>query len=140
VCALLMLVLLAMQFLPYWTYGEEGTLQASIGQYVWFPGEYKELDTHLGEQLGKGYDITQMVTGPILVLVLSAVGAVLCLVKAGARATALLPMGCGAAGIVTYACTAALRLGSLWWVHLLLAAAILVCGAVTMHGGAQKKN
>lgn len=132
VCALLMLAVLALQFAPYWHYGEAGEMSASIGQYVWFPTDYKDLDSHIAQQVGGDYSINQMVLTPIVLLVLSAAGAVLGLMKPGAKATAIVPTVCSLAGVWGYLTSPALKLGSTWGGHLAVCVLLLACGAVTL--------
>ena len=50
VCAVLMLAVLVLQFTPYWHIGEgEEQQNVSIGAYVWFPTDHKEVDTYMKE-------------------------------------------------------------------------------------------
>lgn len=126
VCAVLMIVLLVVQFTPFWHYGEAGE-SCSISSYVWFPSDHKELETWLGEQDG-AHDLNSFVGMPILILVLSAAGAVICLIKPDKGASALLPAVCGAAGMIGYLTTPALKLGAGWAWHLLICVALLALG------------
>ena len=52
ICVVLMLVILIFQFMPFWHYtDDEETFDTSIQSYVWFPGEYRELDDYLEEYM-----------------------------------------------------------------------------------------
>lgn len=130
ICALLMIVLLVMQFTPFWHYGEAGE-SCSISGYVWFPSDQKDLESWLGTQ-ADGHDLNSFVGMPILVLVLSAVGAVLCLIKPDKGMTTLLPTLCGAVGGIAYLTTPALKLGSGWAWHLLICIALLALGVCSL--------
>lgn len=126
ICALLLMILLVMQFTPYWQYGEAGE-SCSIGSYVWFPSDHKDVETWLNGQI-EDFDLNGFVGMPVLLLALSAVGAVLCLIKPDKGWTALLPTLCGAAGTIAYLTDAALKLGSGWAWHLLICIVLLALG------------
>ena len=125
-CAVLMTVLLVLQFTPFWHYGEAGE-SCSISGYVWFPSDQKALETWLGAQ-AEGHDLNSFVGMPILVLLLSAVGAVICPVKPEHVLTPVLPAACGLAGTIAYLTTPALKLGAGWTWHLLICMVLLVLG------------
>jgi len=130
ICALLMIVLLVMQFVPFWHFGEAGE-SCSISSYVWFPSDYKDLESWLDTQ-AEGHDLNSFVGMPILVLVLSAVGAALCLIKPDKGMTTLLPALCGAAGTWAYLTTPALKLGAGWAWHLRICIALLALGIYSL--------
>lgn len=126
VSALLMVILLVLQFTPFWNYGEAGE-SCSISSYIWFPSDHKDLESWLGTN-AEGHDLNSFVWLPILVLVLSALGAVFCVTKPDAGATSLLPAGCGIAGIIAYLTEPALKLGAGWMGHLVICIVLLVLG------------
>jgi len=131
ICAALMFVLLICQFTPFWTVAETGET-VSVSGYVWMPTEHGDLDKQLSAQLGDGYSLNGVVGAPILMLVLSAAGTILCIVKANSPFTALLPAACGLSGLIGILCTPALRLGSGWVLQLILCAAMLTVAAVQL--------
>ena len=126
ICAVLMAILLFLQFAPFWHYGEAGET-CSISSYVWFPGDHKALENWLISQ-ADGHDLNSFVGMPILILVLSAIGTVICLLKPDKSLTPVLPVGCGLAGVIGYLGTPALRLGAGWVWHLLICVALLGLG------------
>ncbi len=89
-CAVLMAVLLALQFVPFWTVEDT---QVSIGGYVWFPSDHKDLESQFSAQF-EDYTINDTIVMPILILVLAAVGIVLSIVKVNSPLCALLPAAC----------------------------------------------
>ena len=127
-CAVLMAILLFLQFTPFWHYGEAGET-CSISSYIWFPSEHKEVDSWLTSQ-AEGHDLNSFVAMPILTLVLSAVGMIFCLMKAKNGWTALFSAACGTVGILTYLISPALRLGNGWAWHLLLCIVLTALGVV----------
>lgn len=134
-CAVLALALLILQFTPFWHFEGEDEQSSSIQSYVWFPDSHKELDGYLSDEIGANYTINDVVTMPALVLVLGAVGIVLCLVKSDKWPVSLLPAACGAVGVWGYLTGAAFRLGSGWGLHLALCIALLVIGALSVVSG-----
>ena len=72
VCAVLLLVLLVTQFLPFWACdckdcnGED----ISISEYVWFPDEHKKgLTQTLKDTYDKDFELNDLVLTPIVILV-----------------------------------------------------------------------
>lgn len=130
ICAVLMVVLLVLQFTPFWHYGEAGEA-CSISDYVWFPTDHKDVESWIAGQV-EGHTLNGFVAMPILVLVLSAVGAVLCMVKLDNGWMALLPTACGAVGSVAYLMDAALKLGAGWMWHLVICIALLALGILNL--------
>lgn len=130
-CMGMMLMLLVLQFAPFWTYGEAGDMTASISRYVWMPTQVKELETSLQATLGSDFDVSQMVLCPIIVLVGAAAGAVLCLIKQDSIITPVVAVVTGLGGMIGYLSQPALRMGIGWGVHLALCIMILLTGALT---------
>lgn len=131
VSAALMLVLLFLQFVPFWTYGETGET-ASISQYIWFPTDFGEVEKYIAASLGKDFSINQILGSAILILVLSAAGFVLCLAKADRPLAGLMPAACGLTGVIGYLTSPAMRLGTGWVLHLLVCAGMLAMGICTL--------
>lgn len=129
-CAVLMAILLVMQFTPFWQYGETGE-SSSISAYVWFPNDNGDVESWLESQI-EDFNINDVILTPILVLLLGGLGVVICLLKRDSRMAALLPTACGAAGAVGYLGNAALRLGNGWAFHLLLCIAIAAAGVLCL--------
>lgn len=141
-CALLMILVFVMLFLPFWHFTTtEKVKQAdgtrvevevendiSINSYVWFPEDNKALRNELKTltESKKAINVTETVTQPILMLVLSFVGTGLCLIKPKAKITPVLPILLGAAGIWCFAAEPIYRFGS-HWVPLLVCCVLAMC-------------
>lgn len=139
--ALVLAAILVCQFTPYWTYPtEEGEASASISNYIWFPTENKAVDSYITGNVSAGYHINQLVVPVILVLLLSAAGLVLCLFKHTNAWTALLPLGCGLAGLYGFLCQEAFKLGTAWSLHVLLYAAAAILGALALYFAHRKEK
>lgn len=135
VCAVLMVILLVLQFMPFWTYGEEEAMTSSIQGYIWFPTEKGDLENYLQAQTSPEFTINDILVMPIVVLVAGAVGVVLCLIKPDNMLVSLLPAACGLVGIWGYLSKAAFRLGANWQLHLVLCIAILAAAAISLLSG-----
>lgn len=132
--AALLAVILICQFTPFWTYTtDDGNASVSISSYIWFPTENKALDTYIFNGVGDGYDINQLVPPAVLVLILAAVGVVMCLFKSGNLWTSLLPLGCGLAGLWGFLFKAGFKLGTSWGIHVILYAAALIVGVLALY-------
>lgn len=130
VCGVLMALLLALQFTPFWYYGEAGE-SCSISGYVWFPTDQKALESWLTSQT-EAHNLNSFVVGPILTLLLSAVGAVVCLFAPHKGATPFVPAVCGLTGMIGYMTTPALKLGTGWIWHFLICIALLMLGVYSL--------
>lgn len=134
VCAVLMLAVLVLQFTPYWHIGEgEEQQEVSIGAYVWFPTDHKEVDAYMKEQVSSDFNISGVVGVHTLVLVLSAAGLVLCLIKPAMPVSPVLVIGSSVSGLVGCLGMKAFQLGSTWAVLLILFIAALVMGGLTLY-------
>lgn len=131
ICAVLMLVLLVLQFMPFWTYGDPAT-SVSIQGYIWFPGDHTGLSKAFTESVSADYSINDVLLMPILTLMMGAVGIVLCLIQSDNPFVSLLPAACGLAGTWGYLTGAAFHLGSGWVFHLILCIALLALGLISL--------
>ena len=134
VCAVLMLAVLVLQFTPFWHVGEgEEQQDVSIGAYVWFPSDHKEVDAYMKEQVSSDYNISGVVGVHALVLVLAVAGLALCLVKPNMPVSPVAVVGCGLSGLVGCLGMKAFQLGSTWLWLLILFIAALVMGGLTLY-------
>jgi len=146
--ALLMILVFVMMFMPFWHFtSTEKVKQAdgtrvevevendiSMNSYVWFPEDNKALRNELKTltESKKAIDVTSTVLQPILMFVLSIVGAGLCVIKPTGKITPVLPILLGIAGIWCFAAQPIYRLGSLWVPMLVCCILALCCGAFAL--------
>lgn len=133
VCAVLMLVLLITQFLPFWECPqcEDGT--ASISDYVWFPHHHEGITKGIMKDLyGKKFEVAQVVLTPLVILVSSVLTIFLCVKNAHKPLYAIIPAIGGAFGVVGYLTTPGLQAGANWVLHMALSAVVLVCALVVL--------
>lgn len=124
----LMLGLLVLQFVPYWSFGEDAS--GSIGGYIWLPSSHKGVNNALKAEFGKDYRINQYLVAPIALLVSAAVGIVFSILKCGKIGSFLLPLICGISGVVTYFTYEPYKLGLNWIIHASLSIVVLAVAVI----------
>lgn len=129
-CALVMAAMLVCQFTPYWHFGEGNAQSVSISSYVWFPDNCTALNAYL-KTVEEGHMVNNIVMIAVPVLLLCAIGTVLCLLRSDSLLTLLFPVVAGLVGVIGYPLTASLRAGS-WGLHVVLCAAMLAMGLYGM--------
>lgn len=125
ICAVLMLILLVLQFSPFWYHTEGST---SIQGYVWFPTDNTAVDSIMKENVSSDFQVGDIIGMPIAVLLLGAAGVVCCIWKNTNILVTLLPIGCGLVGMFGYLGNAAFRLGANWGLHLIVCIAMVAVG------------
>ena len=138
VCAAIMLAILVMMFVPYWSYTgrNEDTFApedrtVSINGYLWFPSDHSELETAFNEgNTGDDIDANKIAFPIGMQILFAGFGIALCLWKPKVTAVGALPIATGLFGIYGYAFVSALRMTSpaLWIINLVLSVAALVGG------------
>ena len=124
--AVVILALLVMQFLPFWTTEKE---TVSINDYLWMPNEHKSVTKLFKAELDdKKFDPIKIVLWPVLTLVLGVAGIILCFIKKDTLLPYLMTILCGLAGMLTYLTNPVYQWGANWIVHLIVAIVVLVAG------------
>lgn len=134
-CAVVMLLLVVLLFVPFWNTGEE---TVSINSYVWMPSEQKGLESYFADALGEKPDINEVVTAPVFLLLLGVLGAPLCIIMGQSTFGSLLGIPFGIVGIWGYATCPVLQLGALWELHLALCIAALALSLGALISGLRK--
>lgn len=128
-CILLMGVLLVLHFMPFWSYDGMST---SIQSYIWFPADHAPLDAYIAGQVGGEYSINSILLMPIIVLVATVIGIVLCISMSDNILVGLVPLGCGIVGVWGYLTKGAFQLGTNWVLHLVVCIAMIAVAALRM--------
>lgn len=124
--AVLILGLLVMQFLPFWTTEKE---TVSINGYLWMPNEHKSVTKLFKAELDdKKFDPIKIVLWPVLTLLLGVAGIVLCILKRGELLPCLMTLLCGVTGVLTYFTNPVYQMGANWTIHVVVACVVLVAG------------
>ena len=137
VCAGLTLILLVLQFTPFWNYNGQ---TASINGFVWLNPQGPEINSWFASQLGAAVNVNSVVITSVLVLLLGAAGVVLCIMKSDIGLMALLPAAASLSGIYAFALKPVFRLGSTWIIQLVLCIAILAVAIFTVVNSLKKEQ
>lgn len=129
VCAFLMVVLIVLQFVPFW---ELDGQRVSICGYIWLPLDYAELTAHFTEAVNPDFTVDSLVLSSLLQLVVPATGIALFLYN---RESVIVPYCTAAAGLVgvwPFLSKSVFRLGMNWQIHFTFATALLVAAVITL--------
>lgn len=122
---MLVLVLLVglLMCLPFWHYDDQ---KVSMNGYVWWPYEHASIEAYFQETLGHKTDINSIVRMPALMFLPGLAGVILCLFQRNARWQMIATIPFGLLGVIGFLSSDALRLGSTWWLMLILCIGIAV--------------
>ena len=126
-CAILMLTVLILQYIPYWTYSDGS---ASIADYVWWPEHHKALTKEFRNDFGRDYAVQQIVLMPVTILVTTILGVVVCVLKPGKIGAFILPLITGAMGLYGFLTVPVFSLGSTYIVQIVASAVLLVVAII----------
>ena len=125
------LVLLALQFLPFWscfrclTCGDGDVI--SIFEYVWFAKNHSEgLTSILQNFYFADFKAIDVVGTAVLVQLCSIGALILCMIRPTKSSTAVLPLIAGISAIIGYL-DPVYQLGQNWMIHLIFSAITLLC-------------
>ena len=132
ICAILMGVMLILQFVPFW---ESTDGSVSINSFVWLSYAHGDLERSLAAAVGEGFSLNKLVVAPIFQTVTALVGIIVCLKWNDSSLSSLLPAACGVLGICGYLMIPAMQLGNMRILHLLVSAVMLVAAVVSIAVG-----
>lgn len=128
-CALLMAMLIVLQFVPFW---ELDGQSVSISGYIWFPLDHAELTAHFTEAINPDFKVDSLVLSSLLQLVVPAVGIVLFLYNRESIFVTCCTAAAGLGGIWSFLSKPAFRLGMNWQIHCAFAIALLVAALISV--------
>lgn len=131
ICMALMLVVLILQFVPFWSANGKGI---SISSYIWFPID-NETNIALGDSFKAtfaDYNINSIVLVAVGQLVAGVIGVVLSVVKRNNPFIAIAPIICGIFGVWAFIAKPVYRLGTAWGLHLAVDIILLVVAIYTL--------
>ncbi len=118
VCGIIALVLLAMQFIPFWSLpGCDScglSKSYSISKFVWLKASDKEMLRFLESKVGESVNVNLMAASSAIMILCLIAGAYLCLKKSESGHFAAIPAIAGIAGILTVSLNPAFRTGKDW--------------------------
>ena len=153
-CAVLVLILLVMQFMPFWLCSdckehEDVDKMVSVAEYTWFPEKHKPItkgmtDVYLevyGEDYtdenGKKYTfaVDDIVTPIAIVFFGCIVSAALCYAFSNEAIVAVIPLVVGVVGSYGYLAYPAMKAGAGWMLHLIVALLVVMAALLTLGYG-----
>lgn len=127
ICVILMLGVLILQYVPYWSCSDDGS---SIADYVWWPDQHKKLTNEFRSILGRDYEVQQMVLMPVTVFIACILGITLSIIKPGKIGTFIFPFIAGAMGLYGFLVAPVFSLGSIYVVQIIASATLLVASII----------
>lgn len=129
VCAVLVLALLVLQFLPgYWTCQktkpeEDGTYKTeapSLQLYMWAPSEFSTLEKNFDKQFGDELIMNDVVMMPVIALVFGVLCILFSVIRSQKSWVAIFPAFVGGFGVYGYLCYPIFQMNNMWVIHLML--------------------
>lgn len=155
ICCALLLVLLVLQFLPgFWTCqkstpdvdGNFPTESASLQEYIWTPSEFLYFENYFEKQLGKNFELNQVILMPVVTLVCGVLGILTGLIRHSKAWPGVFSVLAGLVGIYGYLTQPMFQMGPNWQLHLgvcfgisAVSAVLLVVNAVQKFGALKKE-
>ena len=142
-CVLLALVTIGLQFLPCWDMGsEEGVL--SIADVLWLPYKHAGIDAYFESFIAvdrtvNPFVINQVILFPVLIFAMAIISFVLCFTMKGKGYTFAV-LACGLLTVVGYLVRPELQMGSMWYVHIIPGALMLIVAVLEFVGIFDKKE
>ena len=131
-CLALMLVLLVLQFAPFWSVDGVGV---SIGKYMWLPlnaDECTALTQQLSTQIA-GFEINSFVGTGLILQICFLFGPLLCLTSSDSPVSTIFPIIGSVTGLYSFLAVPVLRLGSTCMLQVLLCLALLVAAGFSLY-------
>ena len=128
VCALLILVLLVTQFLPFWHYGEPDKT-VSISSFVWLLTDHDAVSGSLSEAMGETVTVNTVFAPAVLMLCFGVVSLAMILWKTDSGLVTAIPLLTALVGFWQYLGKRVYRLGNGWVLHLTLCVVLAAVSA-----------
>ena len=130
VCAILMVVLLIIQFTPFW---ELDGQQISIGGYIWFPTDHEDLTAHFREVVAPDFKVDSLVFSSLIQLLLPAAGIGLLIYNRESLYIPVCAAVCGAGTLCSFLFKTAFQQGVQWYLYPVLAVILLIAAIVSVY-------
>ena len=156
ICAALLVLLIGMQFIPYWSSGE-GTL--SIAHQVWLPNnsDKASMSTWLVEEVSQTTDkfaqeakeqkskenivISNAIAHPAAAMLLLGIfGTIFCILKSKVSWMSIFALACGIIGLYAFCFNPAYALGSTRILYIIVSAVITLVALLNLVLGVIKKK
>ena len=123
----LMIVIAAVQFLPYWQLEDEAV---SINSYVWFPNDHKDVGKYIKAEVGEEVNIYSIIPAPVVTLLFAVLGIAALAKYPKLPLSAVCGVVVGIVGLWNYLTCPAYALGASQTLHLVLFAVVLAVNAL----------
>lgn len=123
VCAVLMLAVLVLQYMPYWSFDTDSS---SIADYLWWPDHHKALTKELRGILGRDFEVRLIAPMPLIVLLAGILGMIVCVWKPGKVGSFIFPLIAGATAVIGFLTVPAFSLGSTYIVQIVVSALLII--------------
>lgn len=134
ICAVLLLAMVAVLFLPTWTLEGE---TFSLASYIGFPSEKSDLLKNFNDTLELGLKrteipslINEVITVPVCVILLAAVGILTAILSQKTPVSAMVTLLTGALGLIGYGTNPFIALGSSYTTLLIVSGVAAAAGLV----------
>lgn len=123
----LMIVIAAAQFLPYWQLEEEAV---SVNSYVWFPNDHKDVGKYIKAEVGEEVNIYSIIPAPVVTLLFAVLGIAAFAKYPKLPLSAVCGVVVGIVGLWNYLTCPAYALGASQTLHLVLFGVVLAVNAL----------
>jgi len=123
----LMIVIAAVQFLPYWQLEEEAV---SVNSYVWFPNDHKDVGKYIKAEVGEEVNIYSIIPAPVVTLLFAVLGIAAFAKYPKLPLSAVCGVVVGIVGLWNYLTCPAYALGASQTLHLVLFGVVLAVNAL----------
>ena len=126
----LMLVIIVLQFLPFWNIDGKSI---SVASYVWWPEKNAELTTFMRTELGNPqFDVRNILNQAFFQLVSAGFGIFWYLTKKDSPMIAVVPFICAILGITAYLFNPPYRYGGNWILQLVINVVLLALAVIKL--------
>lgn len=136
ICVVLLLAVIAAQlFMPGYSYvDKDETVDVTLGEYVWFPKDHRDLTKDFQKEFGKNFKIDE-VSYPHLYIVLVACFGIVFLIKShGNKFMSLFAVAVGAMCCIYMLTVPAFQIYESAWASIVLGALLLVFSLTSLLG------
>ena len=123
----LMIIIAAVQFLPYWQLEEEAV---SVNSYVWFPNDHKDVGKYIKAEVGEEVNIYSIIPAPGVTLLFAVLGIAAFAKYPKLPLSAVCGVVVGIVGLWNYLTCPAYALGASQTLHLVLFGVVLAVNAL----------
>ena len=136
ICVILLLAVIAAQlFMPGYSYTtKKETVDVTLGEYVWYPKDHKDLTKDFQKELGKDYKIDEVAYPHLYTVLVACFGIVFLIKSHDNKFMSLFSLAVGAMSCIYMLTVPAFQTYKSAWATLVLGALLLVISLTTLLG------